>query len=107
MTRVKFIYTLRRFGAVVAMRPTLLAIFLAALWFNVSLIDVARNAIALGQPVTLYHFGVAAFMQAELMVKVLAVGFGLVSVWLVLDLARNFNFSRYIKVPRFLPLFYR
>lgn len=89
MRRVKAVYWLKLLAAPLLVKPALLAAFLGALWFKVSVINVIQNAASLGEPVSLYHFFSAAFRDAELAVKFLAGGLGLVALWLFLDIARN------------------
>lgn len=104
MRRVKAVYWLKRLAAPLLVKPALLAAFLGALWFKVSVINVIQNAASVGEPASLYHFFSAAFRDAELAVKFLAGGLGLVAFWLLLDIAKNvysLPFGRFAKVSLF------
>ena len=101
MRRVKAVYWFKRLAAPLLVKPALLAAFFGALWFKVSVINVIQNAAPLGEPVSFYYFVAAAFRDAELAVKFLAVGLGFVTVWLMIDITKNISFGRFYRLALF------
>ena len=99
MIRVKTVYWLRRLTAPLFIKPVIGAAFLVALWFKVSLINVLQNAASVNEPVSLYNFMVAAFRDAELVVKILALGAGIFAILLAVDMVKNLAHLRWVRVP--------
>lgn len=99
MLRVKAVYWLRRLTAPLFIKPVVGGAFLGALWLKVSLINVLQNAVSVNEPVSFYNFVVAAFRDAELVVKILALGAGAFAILLAIDITRNVAQMSWVRAP--------
>ncbi len=90
--RVKAAYWLGRSLDQITTRRSLFAVLLGLIWWKVSLLNVARNAIAIGRPDLVYQYSTSAFSGTEILVKILVLGLLSLVAWVTFDLARNLRF---------------
>lgn len=102
LTRVRFIYQLRRLSSPLVVKTVCLAGLMGATALQVSVLNVIANSPSPAHPEAFYSFAYNAFSNTGWLVRLTVFGLMFLLGWLVGDAWKNFKHGRFVPArPRF------